>query len=182
MPPHNDDEILKLILVEESRDYGFNLLVRKYHEKIYWTVRRMVIDHEDTNDVIQQVFLKVWQSINSFREDSGLYTWIYRIAVNESLSFIKKKRTRLFIPFVDVERELSRSLEDDNYFAGDEIQMKLQKAILKLPEKQRLVFNMKYFDEMKYEDMSEILGTSVGALKSSYHIAVKKIEKFLTTD
>jgi RNA polymerase sigma-70 factor (ECF subfamily) len=155
------------------------MLVRKYQKQVYWTVRRIVIDHDDANDVVQNSFIKIWKSLDNFREDSKLFTWIYRIATNESITFLKQKRTKFFIPFVDIEKQLSNSLESDSYFKGDEIQLKLQKAILTLPEKQRLVFNMKYFDELKYEDMSEILGTSVGALKASYHIAVKKIEDFL---
>ena len=169
-----------MILVKESCNYGFNLLVRKYRKQIYWHVRRIVIDHDDSDDVVQNTFIKIWKNINKFREESKLFTWIYRIATNEALNFLKRKRQKLFIPLVDVEEKLSNSLSDDIYFNGDEIQLKLQKAILQLPEKQRLVFNMKYYDEIKYEDMSEILNTSVGALKASYHIAVKKIEKIIS--
>lgn len=177
-----DPDILKLILDPNTENHGFNLLIRKYQEKLYWPIRRIVIDHDDANDVIQQVFIKVWLNIKKFREESGLYTWLYSIAVNESLSFLKRKRNRIFIPLYDVEQELTGKFEDDNFFSGNEIQKKLHKAILELPEKQRLVFNMKYFDQLKYEEMSEILGTSVGALKASYHHAVKKIEKTLTSD
>lgn len=177
-----DKEILKLIRDKETENYGFNLLIRKYQEKVYWPIRRIVIDHEDANDVIQQVFIKAWRNIDKFREDSSLYTWIYRIATNESLGFLKKKRNLFFIPLHDVEQELRSSLEDDHFFRGDEIQKKLHKAILTLPEKQRIVFNMKYFDELKYEEMTEIMGTSVGALKASYHLAVKKIEKYIKTN
>ncbi len=169
-----------MILVKESCNYGFNLLVRKYQKQIYWHVRRIIIDHDDSNDVVQNTFIKIWKNINKFREESKLFTWIYRIATNEALNFLKRKRQKLFIPLVNVEERLSNSLSDDIYFIGDEIQLKLQKAILQLPEKQRLVFNMKYYNEIKYEDMSEILNTSVGALKASYHIAVKKIEKIIT--
>jgi len=176
----SDKEILEMILVKESCNYGFNLLVRKYRKQIYWHVRRIVIDHDDSDDVVQNTFIKIWKNINKFREESKLFTWIYRIATNEALNFLKRKRQKLFIPLVDVEEKLSNSLSDDIYFNGDEIQLKLQKAILQLPEKQRLVFNMKYYDEIKYEDMSEILNTSVGALKASYHIAVKKIEKIIS--
>jgi len=176
----SDKEILEMILVKESCNYGFNLLVRKYQKQIYWHVRRIVIDHDDSDDVVQNTFIKIWKNINKFREESKLFTWIYRIATNEALNFLKRKRQKLFIPLVNVEERLSNSLSDDTYFNGDEIQLKLQKAILQLPEKQRLVFNMKYYDEIKYEDMSEILNTSVGALKASYHIAVKKIEKIIT--
>ncbi|MCK4639043.1 MAG: sigma-70 family RNA polymerase sigma factor [Bacteroidales bacterium] len=169
-----------MILVKESCNYGFNLLVRKYQKQIYWHVRRIVIDHDDSDDVVQNTFIKIWKNINKFRDESKLFTWIYRIATNEALNFLKRKRQKLFIPLVNVEQRLSNSLSDDIYFNGDEIQLKLQKAILQLPEKQRLVFNMKYYNEIKYEDMSEILNTSVGALKASYHIAVKKIEKIIT--
>ncbi len=169
-----------MILVKESCNYGFNLLVRKYQKQIYWHVRRIVIDHDDSDDVVQNTFIKIWKNIYKFREESKLFTWIYRIATNEALNFLKRKRQKLFIPLVNVEERLSNSLSDDIYFNGDEIQLKLQKAILQLPEKQRLVFNMKYYDEIKYKDMSEILNTSVGALKASYHIAVKKIEKIIT--
>ncbi len=161
-----------------TRNYAFNLIVRKYQERLYWHIRRIIIDHDDSDDVIQNTFLKVWCGLETFREDSQLYTWLYRIATNEALTFIKKKRTKFFLPIVDVEQQLSRSLESDAYFNGNEIQKKLQEAILKLPDKQRIVFNMKYFEEMKYEEISEVLGTSVGALKASFHHAVKKIEKF----
>ncbi|NVO02309.1 MAG: sigma-70 family RNA polymerase sigma factor [Bacteroidetes bacterium] len=179
MEDYKDSELLEFFRNPDKRHYAFNMLVRKYQKQVYWTVRRMVIDHDDANDVVQNSFIKIWKSLDNFREDSKLFTWIYRIATNESITFLKQKRTKFFIPFVDVEKQLSNTLESDSYFKGDEIQLKLQKAILTLPEKQRLVFNMKYFDELKYEDMSEILGTSVGALKASYHIAVKKIEEFL---
>ncbi|MCD4789698.1 MAG: sigma-70 family RNA polymerase sigma factor [Bacteroidales bacterium] len=163
----------------ESGNYGFNLLVRKYQKQVYWHIRRMVIEHNDTDDLVQDTFIKVWKNLKNFRSDSKLYTWIYRIATNEALTFLKSKKRKFFIPIVDYENHLSQSIEDDNYFSGDEIQKKLQKAILTLPEKQRLVFNMKYFNEMKYDDMSEVLGTSVGALKASFHIAAKKIESFV---
>ncbi|MCD4746814.1 MAG: sigma-70 family RNA polymerase sigma factor [Bacteroidales bacterium] len=179
MSDYPDNKILDLCRNKDSGNYGFNLLVRKYQKQIYWHIRRMVVDHDDTDDIVQNTFIKVWKNINNFREDSKLYTWIYRIATNEALSFLKNKRKKYFLPIADVEYQLSQSLTDDNYFSGDEIQLKLQKALLKLPNKQRLVFNMKYYDEMKYEDMSEVLGTSVGALKASYHIAVKKIENYI---
>lgn len=139
----------------------------------------MVIDHEDANDLTQEVFVKIWKNLEKFQGNSQLYTWMYRIATNECLSFLKKKRNKYFIPIVDVNKELSNKLENGPYVSGDEVQLKLQKAILKLPDKQRLVFNMKYFDELKYEEMSQVLGTSVGALKASYHLAVKKIEQEL---
>lgn len=140
----------------------------------------MVIDHDDADDVTQEVFIKIHKAIDRFREDAQLYTWIYRIATNESLTFLKKKRRRFFLPIEDVSHELSKKLDSSPQISGDEIQIKLQKAMLKLPDKQRLVFNMRYYDELSYEDISEITETSVGALKASYHHAVKKIEDFLS--
>lgn len=175
-----DKELLQLIRNKETRNYGFNMLVRSYQQQVYWHVRRIVIDHDDANDVVQNTFIKVWKGLADFREDSRLFTWMYRIATNESLSFLKKKKNNFFMRWDDVECKLANSIEEDHYFKGDEIQKKLQKAILGLPRKQRIVFNMKYYDELTYEEMSEILGTSVGALKASYHFAVKKIESHLT--
>lgn len=179
MEEYSDKELLEKFRVESSRSYAFNLIVKKYQKRLYSHIRRIIIDHDDTSDVLQNVFIKMWKNLLGFKEDSQLFTWLYRIATNESLTFLKKKRTKFFIPLVDVEYQLSKTLEDDSYFKGDEIQLKLQKAILRLPEKQRIVFNMKYFEEIKYEEMSLILGTSVGALKASYHHAVKKIEQFV---
>ena len=175
----SDKELLERFRHPDTRNYSFNLLIRKYQEKTYWHIRRIVIDHDDANDVTQETFVKVWKNLENFKEESLLFTWIYRIATNEALSHLRKKRSRLFIPLINVESKLSRTLKDDNFFSGDEIQLKLQQAILKLPEKQRIVFNMKYYDEMKYEEMSEVTGTSVGALKASYHFAVKKIEEYI---
>jgi RNA polymerase sigma-70 factor (ECF subfamily) len=142
----------------------------------------MVIDHDDADDLVQDIFVKVWKNLDKFREDAKLYTWIYRIATNESLNFLKKKKNKFMVPINDVESELSGKLDNAAHINGDEIQMKLQKALLKLPDKQRLVFNMKYFDEMKFTEISEITDTSVGALKASYHHAVKKLEDILTRD
>jgi len=155
--------------------------VQKYQGKIYWLIRHMLIDHDDTNDTVQDVFIKVWNNIHDFREDSQLYTWIYRIATNEALSVLRKKKNLFFLPILNVEKKLLESLTDDNYFNGNQIQMKLQKAILELPPKQRLIFNMKYFNALKYDEISEITGTSVGALKASFHLASKRIEKYLTS-
>ncbi len=140
----------------------------------------MVIDHDDADDLTQEIFIKIHKSIDGFREDAQLYTWIYRIATNECLTFLNKKRRRLIFRFDDVDEELSAKVDSSAGLSGDEIQVKLQKALLKLPDKQRLVFNMKYFDDISYEDMSAITKTSVGALKASYHHAVKKIEEYLT--
>jgi RNA polymerase sigma-70 factor (ECF subfamily) len=182
MADHTDSELLEQFRKENTRNYAFNLIVRKYQQKLYYHIRKIVIDHDDAHDVSQNTFIKAWKGLDNFREDSQLYTWLYRIATNESLTFLKQKKTKFLIPLGDVDHELSNSLTSDPNFNGDKIQMKLQQAILTLPEKQRIVFNMKYFDNVKYEDMSEILGTSVGALKASYHYAVKKIEKYLTED
>ncbi len=175
-----DREILRLFHKSNSRKAGFALLVNTYQKQVYWHVRRMVIDHDDTNDITQDIFIKIWNGLEHFREESRLYTWIYRLASNEALSFLKKRSKMYLLPLADVENRLAEILHDDNYFTGDEIQHKLQQAILKLPRKQRLVFNMKYYDGIKYEEMSQILKTSVGALKASYHHAVKKIEKYMS--
>ena len=175
----SDKELLERFRHPDTKNYSFNLLIRKYQEKTYWHIRRIVIDHDDADDVTQETFVKVWKNLDKFKEESQLFTWIYRIATNEALSHLRKKRNRFFIPLVNVESKLARTLKDDNFFSCDEIQFKLQQAILTLPEKQRLVFNMKYYDELKYEEMSDLLGTSVGALKASYHHAVKKIEEYI---
>ena len=175
-----DKELLLKVRNPETRSYGFNLLVRAYQQRVYWLARKMVIDHDDADDITQEVFIKVHKAIDQFREDSQLYTWIYRIATNECLSFLNRKRKRFFLPIEDVAGQLSVKVDSAPAMEGDEIQKKLQKALLKLPDKQRLVFNMRYYDELSYEDMAEITKTSVGALKASYHHAVKKIEEFLT--
>lgn len=158
------------------------MLVRSYQQRVYWHVRKMVIDHDDADDLTQEVFIKIHRYIDTFREDSQLFTWIYRIATNECLTFLDKKKRRFFLPIADVAGELNAKLDSSSHVSGDEIEKKLQKALLKLPDKQRLVFNMKYFEDLSYEQMSEITNTSVGALKASYHHAVKKIEEFLTHD
>ena len=178
----DDHFILEKLRSPETRNYGFNLLVREYQRRVYWLVRKMVIDHDDANDVTQEIFMKVHRNIDGFREDSKLFTWIYRIATNESLSFLRARRRRLFLPIHDVERELSGLIDSGKGIDGNEIERKLQQAILTLPEKQRLVFNMKYFDDLSYEQIAEITGTSVGALKASHHHAVRKIESFLEQD
>jgi RNA polymerase sigma factor (sigma-70 family) len=179
---YSDKELLSLFRESDNRNYAFNLLVRKHQHKIYWLVRRLVIDHDDADDVVQETFIKIWNGLQGFKGDSSLYTWMYRIAVNESLSFLKRKSRRFILPLVDAEKQLRSLVDQDPRLSGDEIQKKLQKAILHLPQKQRLVFHMKYYDEMTYEEMSEVLKTSVGALKASYHHAVKKIETFFTED
>ena len=182
MPDWNDREIIKAFKIPGQEEIAFTQLVKTYQERLYWHIRKIVLIHDDADDVLQNTMIKIWNSLGDFRSESGLYTWLYRIATNESLSFLKQKKKKSFAPWVDVEQRMSENLEADPWFNGDEIQLKLQKAILKLPDKQRIVFNMKYFDELKYEEMSEILGTSVGALKASYHHAVKKIELMLGGD
>ena len=179
----NDQELIAEILNPDTRRKAFENLLNKYQQKIYWHIRKMVIDHDDADDVVQETFIKVWQALPNFRGDAQLYTWLYRIATNESLNFLQKKRRQNHIPLendnsLDLLNTLESSISQD-YISGDEIQLKLQKALLQLPDKQRLVFNMKYFDDLKYEEIAEITGTSVGALKASYHLAVKKIEEFL---
>ncbi len=176
MIQNDDKDILDKFSREETRQLGFNLLVRKYQKRVYWMIRKMVIDHDDANDLSQEVFVKIWHHLDDFRQESALFTWIYRIATNECLGFLRKKKRRFFLPFHDVEYELAGKISSGEHFSGDEIQKRLQLAIIKLPEKQRLVFNMKYFEEITYEEMSQILGTSVGALKASYHHAVQKIQ------
>jgi len=175
-----DEEILSKFREDKTRNEAFNLLLKKYQQKIYWHVRRMVIDHDDADDIVQDVFVKIWKNLPSFRNDAQLYTWMYRIATNECITFLNKKKQKNNISLDDVDYELADTLSSSDQFSGDQIQRKLQEAILTLPDKQRLVFNMKYFDDMKYEEMSDVLGTSVGALKASYHLAVKKIESFIT--
>ena len=177
-----DREILRKVKNPETRDLGFNLLVNAYQQRLYWHIRKMVIDHDDTDDLLQDVFIKVWKNIDKFREDSNLFTWIYKIATNECLNFLKRKKNRFFLPIGDASGELSEKLNSSSYISGSEIQLKLQKALLKLPNKQRLVFNMKYFDDMKYREISKITETSIGSLKASYHIAVKKIEEYIKLD
>jgi len=177
-----DKELLEKVRNPETTNYGFNMLVRTYQQRVYWHIRKMVIDHDDSDDLTQEVFIKVHKSLHSFREDSQLFTWIYRIATNECLTFLAKKKRRFFIPMEDAQRELAAKIDTSEGIGGDAIQKKLQKALLTLPDKQRLVFNMKYYEELQYEEIAEITGTSVGALKASYHHAVKKIEEFLEKD
>lgn len=182
MPVRDDSEIIKYFRTPDKKDYAFRLLVEKYQERLYWHIRKIVIDHEDTDDVLQNTFIKIWKGFDGYREDSKLFTWLYRIATNEALTFLKQKKNRQTTSWDEVENWMAENLEADQFFNGNEIQKKLQKAVLTLPEKQRIVFNLKYFEEMKYEDMAAILNTSVGALKASYHHAVKKIESCFSDD
>ncbi len=175
----DDTQLVERLRTPATCREAFNELMRLYSETLYHTIRRLVQNHEDTNDLLQNTFIKAWLSLENFRGDARLSTWLYKIAINESLSFLARERKRQNLSLDDQESALINTIEADEYFDGDEAQMLLRKAVATLPEKQRLVFNMKYYDEMKYEEMSAILGTSVGALKTSYHLAVKKIENFV---
>ena len=180
MKDNDVKNILSFIKHEETFEKGFRLIVSAYKERLYWLIRRIVISHDDTDDVLQDTFVKIWQNLPKYRGDAGLYTWLYRIAVNESLGFLKKKK-RLILGLSDYGEVLAQKLESDVYFNGDEFQLKLQKALLNLPDQQRLVFNLKYFEDMKYKDIAKILNKSEGGLKANYHHAVKKIEEFIKT-
>lgn len=175
----SDEELLEQFRTEKTKEAGFTAIIKKYQEKLYWHVRRMVVDHDDANDVLQNVFIKVWNGLINFREDARLYTWLYRIATNESLSFLEQKKRKSAISLSDVEAGLSNTIKADKDFDAGKIEWKLQLAIQQLPEKQRLVFNMRYYDELPYNEISQILDTSEGALKASYHHAAKKIEDFM---
>jgi len=175
----SDAELIALFREEGNARTAFDLIVHTYGERLYWHIRKMVVSHDDANDVLQNCLIKAWNGLPGFREESKLFTWLYRIATNEVITFLKKQRSHLFQSLSDVSRQLGETLHTDPLFNGDEIQMKLQKAILRLPNRQRQVFNMRYFDELKYEEISEILGTSVGALKASYHHAAEKIEEYM---
>jgi RNA polymerase sigma-70 factor (ECF subfamily) len=175
----DDQQILDNLKHHSTKELAFRHLISKYKERLYWHIRKIVLNHDDTDDVLQNTLIKIWNGIDSFRAESSLFTWLYRIATNESITFLNNRKRKMMTGLTDGNEYLIENLESDSYFDGDEWQMILQKAIATLPEKQRLVFNMKYFDEIKYEEMSEILGTSVGALKASYHHAVKKVEDYV---
>ena len=179
MSEYNESEIIIQLQDKNTQQKAFEGIVNRFSEPLYWHIRKMVLSHDDANDLLQNTFMKAWINIESFRGESKLSTWLYRIAINECITFLNRQKMRNQVSISNDEMPLLNILESDEYFEGDEAQLKLQKAIVTLPEKQRLVFNMRYFDDMKYEEMSEILGTSVGALKASYHHAVKKIEDYL---
>ncbi|MCA0132210.1 RNA polymerase sigma factor [Winogradskyella alexanderae] len=166
----------------KSKEGAFRELLQLYKERLYWHIRKIVINHDDADDVLQNTFIKVYKSIDKFKGESKLFSWLYRIATNESITHLNKNAKRLQISNEEQKSNAINNLTADVYFEGDEIQLKLQKAIASLPQKQQLVFNMKYFDDIKYKDMADILETSEGALKASYHIAVKKIETYLTSN
>jgi RNA polymerase sigma factor (sigma-70 family) len=178
----DEKELIARLQDEETRNYAFHQLIKLYQEKVYWLVRKMVLDHDDANDITQDVFIKVHQKIDSFRRDAQLFTWIYRIATNECLSFLRKQKRKSFFSFESHQEVLAEKLKEGLAVTEEDVTYKLQEALLVLPDKQRLVFQMKYFDDMKYGEISKILDTSVGALKASYHHAVKKIEKFIIQD
>jgi len=177
-----EKQLVSALQSNSQKEEAFRSLVRQYKERLYWHIRKIVISHDDTDDVLQNTFIKIFRNIDRFQGDSKLYTWMYRIAINEAITFINKKAKRQNITSEEIKDKIITNLESDVYFNGDEIQLQLQKAIATLPQKQQLVFNMKYFENHTYEALSEILETSVGGLKSSYHIAVKKITQFLKTN
>lgn len=176
--PQEDQNLVERLRDPKTCREAFTEVISRYSEPLYWQIRRMVESHDDANDLLQNTFMKAWTAIDSFRGDAKLTTWLYKIAINESITFLNRERKRQNIPLDGDDSFLINSIEADRHTDGDELLKKLRVAIASLPEKQRLVFNMRYYDEMKYEQMSEILGTSVGALKASYHLAVKKIEQF----
>jgi RNA polymerase sigma factor (sigma-70 family) len=174
-----DTELLIQFRDPVTKEKAFTAIIKKYQEKLYWHVRRMVVEHEDANDVLQNVFIRVWNGLQNFREDSQLYTWLYRIATNECLTFLEQQKKKSSISLSEVESGLSNKLKADKDFDANKLEWKLQLAIQQLPEKQRIVFNLRYYDEMPYAEMSRTLETSEGALKASYHHAVKKIEDYI---
>lgn len=174
-----EETLVAQLKQKDTQAKAFEVLINTYKERLYWHIRRIVMDHDDADDVLQNTFIKVYRNIEGFKGDSKLFSWMYRIATNESLTFLKQKSRKLGVDSEALQTHMANNLKADVYFEGDAIQYKLQQAIAKLPEKQKLVFNMKYFEELKYDEISEILETSVGGLKASYHLAVKKIESYL---
>lgn len=177
-----EETLVQELKTKHTQAQAFEVLVNTYKERLYWQIRGIVLNHDDADDVLQNTFIKIYRNIDGFKGDSQLFSWMYRIATNEALSFIKQRARMQGITDVDYQEKLVSNLQADVFFEGDEIQLKLQQAIATLPEKQKLVFNMKYFQELKYEEISKILHTSVGGLKASYHLAVKKVEQYLKTD
>ena len=175
----SDAELLIQFRQPATKEQAFTSIIKKYQEKLYWHIRRMVVDHDDANDVLQNVFIRVWNGLENFREDAQLYTWLYRIATNESLTFLEQQKKRSSVSLSDVESGLSNKIKADRHFDPNKLEWKLQLAIQQLPEKQRIVFSLRYYDEMPYEEMSRVLETSEGALKASYHHAVIKIEDYI---
>ncbi len=177
-----DEELIAQFAIESSRHYAFNQLVRKHQERCYFYIRKLVVDHDDANDVVQEVFIKVWKALANFRGDSKFSTWLYRICTNESIDHLKKQRKSMFSRIEDVQRSLASKIDTDPLYDGDAIRKKLDKAVLELPNKQRIIFTLKYFEEKKFSEISQITSTSEGALKAGYHHAVKKVEQFMLKD
>lgn len=175
----DDKELLLQFKNAATKERAYTAIIKKYQEKLYWHIRRMVVQHEDANDVLQNMFIKVWNGLDNFREDSQLYTWLYRIATNESLTYLEQQKRRSSVSMSDDDNGLEEKLKAETNFDSSKIEWKLQLAMQRLPDKQRTVFSLRYYDEMPYEEMSRVLETSEGALKASYHHAVKKIEDFL---
>lgn len=175
----NDQELLQSFKDPATKEQAFTAIIKKYQERLYWHIRRMVVEHEDANDVLQNMFIKVWKGLENFREDSQLYTWLYRIGTNEALTFLSSQKKRRASSLSDDENGLSNQLKSDEGFDANKLEWKLQLGIQSLPEKQRIVFTLRYYDEMPYHEMSQVLDTSEGALKASYHHAAKKIEDFI---
>lgn len=174
-----DKEIIELFHLKGKKEKAFRLLVDQYKERLYWHIRKIVLNHDDTDDVLQNTFVKIWQGLEEFRYEARLFTWMYRIATNEAINFLNEKKRKVYGNSGEITTMLENTLESDVYFNGDAIQKELQRAILRLSERQRLIFNMKYFDDMPYEDIAEVLEVAVGTLKATYHNAVKKIEESL---
>ncbi|MGE5521112.1 MAG: RNA polymerase sigma factor [Candidatus Dadabacteria bacterium] len=175
----SDAELLKQFRQPATKERAYTSIIKKYQERLYWHIRRLVVDHDDANDVLQNVFIRVWNGLENFKEESQLYTWLYRIATNESLTFLEQQKKRSAVSLSDVESGLANKVKADKHFDANKLEWKLQMAMQQLPEKQRIVFNLRYYDEMPYEEMSRVLETSEGALKASYHHAVKKIEEYI---
>ncbi len=175
----DDAELLIQFRNPATKESSYTTIIKKYQERLYWHVRRMVVDHEDANDVLQNVFIRVWKALENFKEESQLYTWLYRIATNESLTFLEGQKKRSAVSLSDVESGLSNKIRADKHFDANKAEWQLQLAIQQLPEKQKVVFTLRYYDEMPYEEMSRVLDTSEGALKASYHHAVKKVEDYM---
>lgn len=174
-----DKELLQQFKLPSGKERAFTAIIKKYQEKLYWHIRRMVVEHDDANDILQNMFIKVWNSLENFREDSQLYTWLYRIATNECLTFLDQQKRRSAVSLSEVESGLSNKIRASENFDANKLEWKLQLAMQNLPEKQRIVFNLRYYDEMPYEEMSRVLDTSEGALKASYHHAARKIEEYI---
>jgi RNA polymerase sigma factor (sigma-70 family) len=179
---HTDEQLVEMFHDAQQKHYAYNLLVQRHQEKAYFFVRKLVIDHEDTNDVVQEVFIKVWNNLSKFRAESKFSTWLYRICHHESIDHLRKKRKNVFQSIDDVQHQLASRIDEDPLYDGDELRKRLDKAVLGLPHKQRIIFVLKYFEEKKFSEIAEITGTSEGALKASYHHAVKKIEQFFKED